>query len=177
MDGWLVVKISREWTEIIVYNKSLGHPRIWYKIFLKFAMNFHIILNRFLVHMVLILHMRWLRSLALHCKVLAKMWRPCIWKLDLALHCNIVAKIWRLWIWKLDFLMHPFQALYINLDQQWFVTKAFWEVSYFWVTNALFCTGACPLHKRRAVITKHLVICEELHHMYPSRYVKFLLPN
>ncbi len=40
MDGWLVVKISREWTEIIVYNKSLGHPRIWYKDFPKVCNEF-----------------------------------------------------------------------------------------------------------------------------------------
>jgi hypothetical protein len=56
MDGWLAVKIWRECTKIIVYNKLLGHPRIRYKDFPKVLQwIFIFILNRFLVHMVLIL--------------------------------------------------------------------------------------------------------------------------
>jgi hypothetical protein len=177
MDGWLAVKIWREWTETIVYNKLLGHLRIWYKDFPKVCNEFsyypqqisctygtHITCEMAEVIGIV------LQGSSKNVKTMhLETW------LGLALqHCS---KIWRLWIWKLDFLMHPFQALYINLDRQWFVTKAFWEMSHFWVTDAMFCTRACPLHKRRAVITKYLVICEELHHMYPSICVKFILPN
>jgi hypothetical protein len=166
--GWLVVKISREWTEIIVYNKLLGHWRIWYKDFPKVCNEFSYypqqISCTYGTHITY--EMAEVIGIALQgSSENVETMHLETW-LGLALqHCSKNMKI------------VDSYALYINLDRQWFVTKAFWEMSHFLVIDAMFCTRACPLHKRRAVITKYLVICEELHHMYPSKYMNFILPN